>query len=574
MRIPHLNQPSSRKTPQRGAAFIVMLVILVMGVATVLVSSLSSAGLKIARDEKTAEVLAQAKDALIGNAASDIDLANRHYPGSLPCPDTDDDGAADAGGGSECPQYIGRLPWKTLGLPDLRDASGERLWYTLSRNVRRYAAVRPLNSDTQGTLNVAGSFAAGNQIAIVFAPGRAISGQSRSTAQTAPCPSWTPVNTSVAESLCAKNYLEGTNDNPSPGAAPNVAYQSSDAGIDFNDQLITISHDQLFATVEKRVAREIKTVLNTYDEAWRGTAPVGAYPFAAIFASPSVSFFRGSASPATYSGLLPVGDDVQPTWADLPNVDFPSGGGSIPGGACELRNGLAPNGDPALNSRWRCDDIILSAGKTIVITATLNNVGRGLWRPYNINNICEVRAKDASDNNVLITTLLDNVSVTGTLNTDGSATIVLQGQGKTGGSSLNRIELRDIKDYATDIVSFNDYPNCSTQQPTTNAPLIPKWLFNNPTHGNNWHHVAYYSVAEKFSPGRNRTCAPTPCLTVNGTANNNAVVIMTGRTIAGAHPSGTLSDYLEGQNLTPADYTFENQPRSATFNDQVIVVAP
>src|SRR5690606_298057 len=29
-------------------------------------------------------------------------------------------------------QRLGRLPWKTLGLPDLRDGHGERLWYAVS----------------------------------------------------------------------------------------------------------------------------------------------------------------------------------------------------------------------------------------------------------------------------------------------------------------------------------------------------------------------------------------------------------------------------------------------------------
>lgn len=563
--IPH---PDTQKRSQRGAAFIVMLVVMVLGVTTILVTSLSSTGLKIERDAKTAEALAQAKDALIGLAAIDVDLANHHYPGSLPCPDTDDDGASDAGGVNDCPRYIGRLPWKTLGLPDLRDGAGERLWYALSRNVRRYASVRPLNSDKPGTLNIAGTFSANNQIAIVFAPGATIGDQNRSSSDTAAC---VTTGTTIARSLCATNYLEGSNDDLNTGASPNLNFQSSDSAIPFNDQLITITHDQLFATVEKRVAREIKAVLNIYDVAWRGTAPVGAYPFAAIFESPATSTFTGSASPATYSGLLPVGDTVQPTWAGDPTYDFPSGGGALTGG-CERRDGYV-----VANSRWRCDTITLSAGKTIVITATLNNVGRGLWRPYNINNICEVRAKDSSDNNVLVTTLLDNVSVTGTLNTNGSATVVFRGQGKAGGSSLNRIELREIRDYATDIVSYttaDPSTDCQTQQPTTNAPLIPKWLFDDATHGNEWHKVAYYSVAEKFSPGGNRSCTPTPCLTVNGTGGNSAVVVMTGRSIAGAYPSATLSDYLEGQNRTPADYTFENQPRSATFNDQVIIVAP
>ncbi|MDO8311328.1 MAG: hypothetical protein Q7T25_05255, partial [Sideroxyarcus sp.] len=92
---------------QSGAAFIVMLVIMVLGITTILVGSLSSAGTKIKRDVKTAEALAQAKDALIGKAAIDT----VYPPGNFPCPDTDNDGVSDAGGADDCPQYIGRLPW-------------------------------------------------------------------------------------------------------------------------------------------------------------------------------------------------------------------------------------------------------------------------------------------------------------------------------------------------------------------------------------------------------------------------------------------------------------------------------
>jgi len=68
----------------------VMLVIIVTGVATFLVSSLNSSGLQITRDLKTTKALLQAKDALIGRATTD-----NNYPGSLPCPDTDNDGRED-----------------------------------------------------------------------------------------------------------------------------------------------------------------------------------------------------------------------------------------------------------------------------------------------------------------------------------------------------------------------------------------------------------------------------------------------------------------------------------------------
>src|SRR5450755_3730077 len=95
---------------QRGIALMIMLVILVVGIAAVLVNSLSSAALKNARQETTSNALAQAKDALLGRAVSDSNM-----PGSLPCPDTSGNGSADLFIGSDCPNYIGRLPWKTLG---------------------------------------------------------------------------------------------------------------------------------------------------------------------------------------------------------------------------------------------------------------------------------------------------------------------------------------------------------------------------------------------------------------------------------------------------------------------------
>lgn len=562
-----LDRNTPARQQQRGAAFIVMLVVLVLGIATVLVASLSTAGLKIERDVKTTEALAQAKDALIGKSATYDD-----YPGSLPCPDTDDDGTSNAGGVTDCPQYIGRLPWKTLGLPDLRDAAGERLWYVLSRNVRRYDSVRPLNSEVVGTLSITGTSPENNLLAIVFAPGSAIGGQRRSSTQSALC---VTTNTSIPENRCAANYLEGSNDD----LDPNLAFQNANSAIEFNDQLISISHDQLFTTTEKRVANEIKNVLKTYYAAW------GAFPFAATFADPTnAANFKGSVG--TYSGLIPVDDQTYiPTWNSTPTISFD---GAIVGGPmnCILNNDTGGGN----YSRWRCckvdysdtppscfsSNITIPVGVTVTITGKLNGVGLGLWRPHNINNVCEVRARDSGGNTVLISTLFapNSVSVTNTLDTNGRATIVFQATGKTGGSTLQRIELRDILSYKTDITNNNDKDLC----PLTPAasPVAPTWLFDDATRFNNWHQVSYYAVAEEFAPGGDHTCSPLPCLTVNGQnggSNVPAVIVTTGRDITGNRPTSVLTDYLEGQNSTP-DTTFENKTRSTTFNDQVIIIAP
>ena len=275
-----------RPRRQHGAALMVMLVILVIGAATILVSSLSGATLQIERDKITADALAQAKAALIGKS-----LIYDDYPGSLPCPDTSNDGVSDAGGSEKCPSYIGRLPWKTLGLPDLRDSAGERLWYTLSRNVRRYDSVRPLNSETTGTLNITGTYTANNLIAIVFAPGANTGNQSRSESQMAPC---TTTGNTRAESRCAANYLEGSNANPSTGTTRNQNYKNSDVNIPFNDQLISISHDQLFQQVEKRVAREVRQALLSF---YRNNH---YYPYASLLETPGVC------ADGNLRGFLPV----------------------------------------------------------------------------------------------------------------------------------------------------------------------------------------------------------------------------------------------------------------------------
>src|SRR3989338_8627952 len=121
MRAP---RPHSCSSNQCGAALLVMLIIMIIGGMAYLVSSLNSSTLNVARGKVTADALKQAKEALIGRAVTDTTS-----PGSLPCPDADGDGSADLFSGNNCPYYIGRLPWKTLGLSDLRDGSGEELWY-------------------------------------------------------------------------------------------------------------------------------------------------------------------------------------------------------------------------------------------------------------------------------------------------------------------------------------------------------------------------------------------------------------------------------------------------------------
>lgn len=106
---------------EQGAALLIVVVVLLMAGASVF-AVLYSPSSRINQDaEMNGKALAEAKEALVAWAATAAG-----QPGGLPCPDTDNDGESNWSGPA-CSSYIGRFPWMTLGVADLRDASGERL---------------------------------------------------------------------------------------------------------------------------------------------------------------------------------------------------------------------------------------------------------------------------------------------------------------------------------------------------------------------------------------------------------------------------------------------------------------
>lgn len=121
---------------QRGTGLALLLAVLTFAFVSAGALALSSASTEQHRQRATERALAQAREALLAYAA-DRPIDARVGPGYLPCPDLDDDGWAEATCGSLAgnvgqDQRLARLPWKTLGLPDLRDGHGERLWYAVS----------------------------------------------------------------------------------------------------------------------------------------------------------------------------------------------------------------------------------------------------------------------------------------------------------------------------------------------------------------------------------------------------------------------------------------------------------
>ena len=265
-------RPLRRHARQRGVGLLAALMLLGVVATVALLAFADSAAQERSRREQTARAMGTIREALIARAAADL---NR--PGSLPCPDYNGDGIAD---GSLCTSpYIGWVPWATLDLPDLRDASGARFWYALSAGFRDHSAAGTLNSETNGSLSVVGSPAASNVVAIVFAPGPPLPAQNRDPAST------------DAMAMRAQ-YLDGSNNDG------DTVYAAGAATGTFNDELLPITRDMLMPVVEQRVARQARKCLANF-AAQAGAD--GRFPFAA----PLTDLTNFADLNITYYGRIP-----------------------------------------------------------------------------------------------------------------------------------------------------------------------------------------------------------------------------------------------------------------------------
>ena len=252
------------RSRQSGAALLVFAALLVLISASALLDRLATrAQVNTGRTLVAVDSLAKAKAALIAYAVTD---ANR--PGELPCPDVDYDGTltlgVDFGGGGACTSLRGWLPWRSLGIGDLRDSTNERIWYSLS-NTYRAGGAAALNPDTAGDLSVD---ATTNLVAVLIAPGRVFTGAPDQTAR--------PAEDAGGRDAAAEAalYLEGVN-----ADADLTTYTAAGAG-NFNDQIAFIRRDELMRQVEKRVLGDAAIRLEQY------RATYGRYPWLSPFRDP------------------------------------------------------------------------------------------------------------------------------------------------------------------------------------------------------------------------------------------------------------------------------------------------
>ncbi|MBV2263602.1 MAG: hypothetical protein KUL79_08595 [Thauera sp.] len=196
-RVPTRTVPPSRPGTQRGQALVAALLALtLLAAGGLLAGGELRARAHALAHARSVEALATARTALIGYAISYAETHPGEGYGFLPCPDAGNTGSTPIGAcGARGMAAIGRLPWRTLGLPELRDGWGECLWYAVAGSVKHNPKPAALNWDSPGQfslLDAAGRSlqAAGGDgmaVAVVFSPGPPRNGQTRPSTRGTSC---------------------------------------------------------------------------------------------------------------------------------------------------------------------------------------------------------------------------------------------------------------------------------------------------------------------------------------------------------------------------------------------------
>lgn len=258
---------------ESGIALLALLFLLFLAGIAVYLSNVSATSIQLQRQQVTLKALAQAKEALIGYATA-VDLkTSGPRPGDLPCPDLHPlndplEGTPSLNCNTSAKQ-LGRLPWKKLGLPDLRDASGERLWYAVSTNFKNDPRTGTLNSDTVGTITVRdqsdaikydGQVSVGTgAIAVIIAPGAPLTRRDGVVQDRSAANYNQPVH--YLDQSPGEDNINFTNNNVNGFVDGDVLTNGTRV---VNDRMVVILQSELMPALEKRVVNEAVFCLKDY----------------------------------------------------------------------------------------------------------------------------------------------------------------------------------------------------------------------------------------------------------------------------------------------------------------------
>jgi hypothetical protein len=573
-----------RASREHGAALLALLAVLALGASWFLVSRLNAetgaAGAAVR--ERNALVLQRAKQALIGYIAAQAVKAGENNPGAMPCPENPGDFDSTTGRqglvGTSCTTTtIGRFPWRTLGLEQLTDASGEALWYVVGPGWGAASGTNTsINSNSTGQLTVDG--AANAAIALIIAPGPAISVQT-----TTGCAARNQIRPATGTPDW-RDYLECEN---ATYPTPDATFVTRGPSASFNDQVISITVADVMPAIEasiaNRIQREIVPALNSvYTPAGWGFAGSNAlYPFAAAFNNPGpgtgTSNYQGNSG--TYQGLLPF-NQTQGCSASASNPRCLPGligwSGGYPNDAYEVYGwGYIQT----MNCDWSATDVWECVGEyhentsspwlpiRLELRTQFNNVAMGL-RAIDASKI----TIEAKDNIVTGPWQALSPDYTVTMDSGGRATLVF-------GATMPNIDAMGWGSYANfririDRAVIGDHPLLDPNNAVTG------WFVRN-----EWFRLAYYAIAQGFSvaplPSAPACVTGNNCLAVANLAPANAqraILVLGGRSLNGVtRPSATAADYFESGNASGA---FTNQKVTTSsaltaaqrFNDRIVVL--
>jgi hypothetical protein len=581
---------------QRGAALLVFGVILAIGVSAFLVSALNSATLNETTTirKRNAEALQEAKSALLGYVAKEVlDLSNG-IPGRLPCPESPSDAGTTNEGraGSTCdPTFpinknVGRLPWRTLGLDKLVDASTEPLWYVVSPAWVLGSATPVINSGTAGQLTVDGT---ADVVAIIIAPGRPLITNPNANQTAAGCQA-----RSQSRNDRAHNPLSANN----PDYLDYLECQNASNPIDFNfgasvventtnevlnDQVVYITAKDILNAIQgpvaERLQRTVAPLLSEFSDLWPGG---NFLPYAVVFAAPesNLAVANHCGTAATIEGLLPIAPNAGACASDWGS--FSISGSVTPAPGCTT---LVTTNVRCTFRYYRLTGLgafLLGGGATstdVTVQATAPYAAASFRRPL-----------QAAD--IIVPAGLTAQAVTLTPQTDGDGRLSLQVR-ITGTQLCDNVLLGLLCNLLPGALATNqtvsiEFPQLSTpilQGTKVSAAVLaaygPPYNLLSPAAGephywfmqNQWYRYTYYAVSPNASAaaaGGNITVNGFPA--ANGSAGDKRFVLavmgpaVTGQ-VRGA--AAALSQYLEGENADTGDQTFAHQVYALAGNDRI-----
>jgi len=583
---------------QRGAALLVMLAIVGLAGSWMLIDRLKteSGGIEAARKKRNAEVLKRAKQALIGYVAAQAAKDGENNPGAMPCPENPGDFDSTTGReglvGTSCGiTTVGRFPWRTLGLEQLVDSSGEPLWYVVGPGWGVGGGNTAINSDSVGQLTV--DSVPNAAVALIIAPGAAFS-----VPASGACAAQNQVRPSTG-TPDLRNYLECDNAT-SPADATFVTTGPSGS---FNDQVLAVTAADVLPAIEAaiaaRIEREIAPQLQSLYSggSWSGASTAPALPWPAAFANPATSDMKGVSGtlggllPLTYAESSPGSGTLCTAGPGAPRCDpsYVSWASANMAGSASIYNTSCATTPTAITCTFYYRDCMFPPSWCSAVTqvpftvnGTANNVGRAM------RQLRAAAVTSSPGSNVAAVSSLSAV-----LNSNSTATLAVNGQATVSGTgSLLADSVCGITGFFNQL--FYDCRQSSVAIPITVLSDHP--LLNATTTGggalgwflrNRWHEVAYYAIAPGFAPDGARSCTTgATCLTLahlrdatgaDASGKPRAMIALSGRTLTGAaRLYSAPSDWLEGANadgVTPFELRSATLIANRSFNDRFAVLS-